>query len=261
MNLLLLFRCPHFKNDITSQALVHRDGQNKLWTSAFQAQSEKASIHTARFQFDIKQHSTELQPTWIFTLLPWEHHVWRGSGSQEPSHTFWNTIPGPSEETDQGQACWSSALWGDECHGQTHPAVILVHFNPISASTFPTFSFSLLSSPPFFPFSTFPTSSFSPLSAPTTSTASNIIHLQLLPSFCSTTTTPLSPSTGFGDINPLNWTCEVCLVPNKPSDAKCVCCSTPQPKSSSKSMDSKPSATTSVGMDSSTKATSTTMTT
>ncbi|XP_034455108.1 nuclear pore complex protein Nup153 isoform X3 [Hippoglossus hippoglossus] len=81
------------------------------------------------------------------------------------------------------------------------------------------------------------------------------------PSSSSTTTTPLSSSTGFGDINPLNWTCEVCWVPNKPSDAKCVCCSTPQPKSSSKSMDSKPSPTTSVGMDSSTNATSTTTTT
>ncbi|XP_053302401.1 nuclear pore complex protein Nup153 isoform X3 [Pleuronectes platessa] len=79
------------------------------------------------------------------------------------------------------------------------------------------------------------------------------------PSSSSTTTTPLSSSTGFGDINPLNWTCEGCLVPNKPSDAKCVCCSTQQPES--KSMDSKPSATTSVGMDSSTKATSTTTTT
>ncbi|XP_019946267.2 nuclear pore complex protein Nup153 isoform X1 [Paralichthys olivaceus] len=79
----------------------------------------------------------------------------------------------------------------------------------------------------------------------------------------STTTTSLSSSTGFGDMfnAPLNWTCDVCLVPNKPSDAKCVCCSTPQPKSSSKSMDSKPSPTTSVGLESSMNATSTTMTT
>uniref|UniRef100_A0A4W6DWR7 Nuclear pore complex protein Nup153 n=1 Tax=Lates calcarifer TaxID=8187 RepID=A0A4W6DWR7_LATCA len=62
------------------------------------------------------------------------------------------------------------------------------------------------------------------------------------PSSTSTTTSSLSSSTGFGDLfkAPLNgWSCDVCLVQNKPSDAKCVCCAAPQPNSSSsKSMDS-----------------------
>uniref|UniRef100_A0A3B4U891 Nuclear pore complex protein Nup153 n=1 Tax=Seriola dumerili TaxID=41447 RepID=A0A3B4U891_SERDU len=57
----------------------------------------------------------------------------------------------------------------------------------------------------------------------------------------STTTSSLSSSTGLSDLfkAPLNWSCDVCLVQNKPSDAKCVCCMVPQPNSSSsKSMDS-----------------------
>uniref|UniRef100_A0A4W6DW22 Nuclear pore complex protein Nup153 n=1 Tax=Lates calcarifer TaxID=8187 RepID=A0A4W6DW22_LATCA len=88
------------------------------------------------------------------------------------------------------------------------------------------------------------------------------------PSSTSTTTSSLSSSTGFGDLfkAPLNgWSCDVCLVQNKPSDAKCVCCAAPQPNSSSsKSMDSKPSPTTSVGLESSSSssaATSSTTTT
>ncbi|XP_029370631.1 nuclear pore complex protein Nup153 isoform X1 [Echeneis naucrates] len=74
------------------------------------------------------------------------------------------------------------------------------------------------------------------------------------PSSTSTTTSSLPSSTGLGDLfkAPLNWTCDVCLVPNKPSDAKCVCCMAPQPNSSSsKTMDSKPSPTTSVVLESS----------
>ncbi|KAJ4927955.1 hypothetical protein JOQ06_015755 [Pogonophryne albipinna] len=35
---------------------------------------------------------------------------------------------------------------------------------------------------------------------------------------------------------PPGWSCDVCMVQNKPSDTKCVCCCAPQPKS----MDSKP---------------------
>ncbi|KAK7899082.1 hypothetical protein WMY93_019935 [Mugilogobius chulae] len=39
------------------------------------------------------------------------------------------------------------------------------------------------------------------------------------------------------------WSCDVCLVRNKPTDTKCVCCSTPQPNTSSpKPSDSKPPA-------------------
>ncbi|CAK6949428.1 nuclear pore complex protein Nup153 isoform X2 [Scomber scombrus] len=78
----------------------------------------------------------------------------------------------------------------------------------------------------------------------------------------STTTTSLSSSTGFGDLfkPPAGWSCDVCLVQNKPSDTKCVCCMSPQPSSSSSSKpkDSKPTAS-SVGLESSsTNSTSTT---
>ncbi|XP_070840775.1 nuclear pore complex protein Nup153 isoform X1 [Chaetodon trifascialis] len=80
-----------------------------------------------------------------------------------------------------------------------------------------------------------------------------------------TTTSSLSSSTGFGDLfkAPSGWSCDVCMVQNKLSDTKCVCCMAPQPNSSSsKSMDSKPSPATSVGLESSgTNTTSTTTTT
>ncbi|XP_037650789.1 nuclear pore complex protein Nup153 isoform X3 [Sebastes umbrosus] len=86
------------------------------------------------------------------------------------------------------------------------------------------------------------------------------------PSSTTTTTTTSSfSSTGFGNVfkAPPGWSCEVCLVQNKPSDTKCVCCMAPQPNSSSsKSMDSKPSTATSVGLESSsTNTTSTTTST
>ncbi|KAM7384268.1 hypothetical protein PAMA_011556 [Pampus argenteus] len=73
------------------------------------------------------------------------------------------------------------------------------------------------------------------------------------PSTTSTTTPSLSSSTGFGDLfkAPAGWSCDVCLVQNKASDTKCVCCMAPQPSSSSsKSRDNKPTAT-SVGLESS----------
>uniref|UniRef100_A0A3P9B718 Nuclear pore complex protein Nup153 n=1 Tax=Maylandia zebra TaxID=106582 RepID=A0A3P9B718_9CICH len=56
----------------------------------------------------------------------------------------------------------------------------------------------------------------------------------------STSATSSISSTGFGGLfkPSADWTCDVCLVPNKQSDTKCVCCAAPQPKSSSKSMDS-----------------------
>uniref|UniRef100_I3J2S1 Nuclear pore complex protein Nup153 n=1 Tax=Oreochromis niloticus TaxID=8128 RepID=I3J2S1_ORENI len=56
----------------------------------------------------------------------------------------------------------------------------------------------------------------------------------------STSATSSTSSTGFGGLfkASADWTCDVCLVPNKQSDTKCVCCAAPQPKSSSKSMDS-----------------------
>ncbi|XP_034400713.1 nuclear pore complex protein Nup153 isoform X2 [Cyclopterus lumpus] len=76
-----------------------------------------------------------------------------------------------------------------------------------------------------------------------------------------TITTSSSSSTRFGDVfkAPPGWGCDVCLVQNKPSDTKCVCCMAPQP-SSAKSMDSKPSTATSVGRESSGKNTTTTTT-
>ncbi|XP_069552982.1 nuclear pore complex protein Nup153 isoform X1 [Brachyistius frenatus] len=79
----------------------------------------------------------------------------------------------------------------------------------------------------------------------------------------STTSSPLPSSIGFGLLKASpDWTCEVCLVANKPSETKCVCCSAPQPNSSSKSVDSKQSSATSVGLESnSTNNTSTTTTT
>lgn len=38
---------------------------------------------------------------------------------------------GPSEKTDQGQACRSSALWSDQRHGQAHPAVSGANVQPL----------------------------------------------------------------------------------------------------------------------------------
>ncbi|XP_045914591.1 nuclear pore complex protein Nup153 isoform X4 [Micropterus dolomieu] len=77
-----------------------------------------------------------------------------------------------------------------------------------------------------------------------------------------TTTTSFSSSTGFGDFlkTPPGWSCDVCMVQNKLSDTKCVCCMATQPNSSSpKSMDTKPSTASSVGLGSnSTNTTSTT---
>uniref|UniRef100_A0A3P8SWR4 Nuclear pore complex protein Nup153 n=1 Tax=Amphiprion percula TaxID=161767 RepID=A0A3P8SWR4_AMPPE len=84
------------------------------------------------------------------------------------------------------------------------------------------------------------------------------------PSSTSTTSSSLTGSTGFGSLfkASTDWSCDACLVPNKSSDTKCVCCAAPQPNSS-KSMDSKPSPATSVGQESSssTNTTSTTTTT
>ncbi|XP_054462264.1 nuclear pore complex protein Nup153 [Anoplopoma fimbria] len=83
------------------------------------------------------------------------------------------------------------------------------------------------------------------------------------PSSSTTTTTSALSTAGFSDVfkAPPGWSCDVCLVQNKSSDTKCVCCMAPQP-SSSKSMDSKPSMATSVGLESSsTNTTSTTTTT
>eukprot|EP00066_Takifugu_rubripes_P018027 XP_011607293.1 PREDICTED: nuclear pore complex protein Nup153 [Takifugu rubripes] len=80
------------------------------------------------------------------------------------------------------------------------------------------------------------------------------------PTTAITTTSALSSSAGFGDLfkPPPGWTCDACLVQNKPSDKKCVCCMTPQPNSSSTQLDNKPSTATSVGLESSSTTSTTT---
>uniref|UniRef100_A0A3Q3JKH9 Nuclear pore complex protein Nup153 n=1 Tax=Monopterus albus TaxID=43700 RepID=A0A3Q3JKH9_MONAL len=60
----------------------------------------------------------------------------------------------------------------------------------------------------------------------------------------STTTSSPPSSSGLGELfkAPPGWSRDVCLVQNKPSDTKYVCCKAPQPNSTpSKSADSKPS--------------------
>ncbi|KAK9526842.1 hypothetical protein VZT92_015519 [Zoarces viviparus] len=79
----------------------------------------------------------------------------------------------------------------------------------------------------------------------------------------STTTTFFSlSSTGLSNVfkAPPGWNCDGCMVQNKQSDTKCVCCMAPQPPSS-KSTDSKPSTATSVGLESSSSSTNTTSST
>ncbi|KAA8585842.1 hypothetical protein FQN60_007411 [Etheostoma spectabile] len=79
-----------------------------------------------------------------------------------------------------------------------------------------------------------------------------------------TSTTTSHSSTVFGNAfkAPPGWSCDVCMVQNKPSDTKCVCCTAPQPNfSSCKSMDNEPSATTSVGLESSSSMNTTSATT
>ncbi|KAF3707449.1 Nuclear pore complex protein Nup153 153 kDa nucleoporin Nucleoporin Nup153 [Channa argus] len=76
----------------------------------------------------------------------------------------------------------------------------------------------------------------------------------MAPSSTSATTTSISSTVGCSDFYkaPPGWSCDVCLVENKPSDTKCVCCMAPQPSSSSsKSMDSKPSPPPSAGLENS----------
>ncbi|XP_053719897.1 nuclear pore complex protein Nup153 [Synchiropus splendidus] len=72
-----------------------------------------------------------------------------------------------------------------------------------------------------------------------TSTSSLNAHLATspssTPSFTSTTASSLSTSSGFGNLNfkaPGGWSCNNCLVQNKPLDTKCVCCKATNPKCS-----------------------------
>ncbi|KAM4539100.1 nuclear pore complex protein Nup153 isoform 2-T2 [Odontesthes bonariensis] len=70
-------------------------------------------------------------------------------------------------------------------------------------------------------------------------------------------------STGFGSLfnASTDWSCDVCLVQNKQSDTKCVCCMAPKPNSSTKSLDSKQSPSSSVALVGSSKNTTSTTTT
>ncbi|XP_044191676.1 nuclear pore complex protein Nup153-like isoform X2 [Thunnus albacares] len=63
------------------------------------------------------------------------------------------------------------------------------------------------------------------------------------------TTSTLSSSTGFGDLfkAPARWSCDVCLVQNKSSDTKCVCCMNPQPSVGQESSSMNSTSTTSFG--------------
>ncbi|XP_075873476.1 nuclear pore complex protein Nup153 isoform X2 [Nelusetta ayraudi] len=70
----------------------------------------------------------------------------------------------------------------------------------------------------------------------------------------STTSTTTASSTGFSGLfkAPPGWNCDVCLVHNKPSDKKCVCCMANKPASPpAKPLDSKPAAAASPGLESS----------
>lgn len=96
--------------------------------------------------------------------------------------------------------------------------------------------------------------------SPSTNAAAQQTSTQSTAPSSTSTTSFLSTTSGFGGLSKAStdWSCEVCLVHNKQSDTKCVCCMAPQPKS----MDSKQSPATSVGMESSsTNTTSTTTTT
>nr|XP_020462493.1 nuclear pore complex protein Nup153 isoform X2 [Monopterus albus] len=80
----------------------------------------------------------------------------------------------------------------------------------------------------------------------------------------STTTSSPPSSSGLGELfkAPPGWSRDVCLVQNKPSDTKYVCCKAPQPNSTpSKSADSKPSPASSVVLESSSTTTTSTTTT
>ncbi|KAK2830378.1 hypothetical protein Q5P01_018309 [Channa striata] len=84
------------------------------------------------------------------------------------------------------------------------------------------------------------------------------------PSSTSATTSSNTSSIGCSDLfkAPPGWSCDICLVHNKPSDTKCVCCMAPQPNSSSsKSVDSKPSPVVSIGLESSSTTLNSTTTT
>ncbi|XP_043993875.1 nuclear pore complex protein Nup153 [Gambusia affinis] len=85
------------------------------------------------------------------------------------------------------------------------------------------------------------------------------------------TTTP-SPATSFSSSLPspsgfsglpsasAGWSCDVCLVQNKQSEVKCVCCQAPKPNSSPKSAESKKTPAHSAGLQSSSTSTASTAT-
>ncbi|XP_047461119.1 nuclear pore complex protein Nup153 isoform X2 [Mugil cephalus] len=95
--------------------------------------------------------------------------------------------------------------------------------------------------------------------SPSTKAAVQQTSTQATAPSSSSTTSFLSSSSEFGGFSQAStgWSCDVCLVNNKQSDTKCVCCAAPQPKS----MDSKQSSGTSVGMESSSSNTTSTTTT
>uniref|UniRef100_A0A3P9K9V7 Nuclear pore complex protein Nup153 n=1 Tax=Oryzias latipes TaxID=8090 RepID=A0A3P9K9V7_ORYLA len=83
------------------------------------------------------------------------------------------------------------------------------------------------------------------------------------PSSTTTASSSSSSSTGFSNLfkAPEGWSCDVCLVQNKQSNLKCVCCMAPKPNLSSKPTDSKPSPSAPVRVENSSASTAPTTTT
>ncbi|XP_047239452.1 nuclear pore complex protein Nup153 isoform X2 [Girardinichthys multiradiatus] len=80
------------------------------------------------------------------------------------------------------------------------------------------------------------------------------------PSAGTSSSSSLPSSTGFGGLFSASagWSCEVCLVQNKQSEIKCVCCQAPKPNPSPKSAESKKSPANAAGLGSSSTSTAST---
>ncbi|KAM4725861.1 nuclear pore complex protein Nup153 [Anableps anableps] len=91
--------------------------------------------------------------------------------------------------------------------------------------------------------------------SPGTNTASQQTPTQstTTPSTGTSFSSSLPPSAGLGGLSSASagWSCDVCLVQNKQTEIKCVCCQTPKPNSSPKSEESKKSPANSAGLQSS----------
>ncbi|XP_028317230.1 nuclear pore complex protein Nup153 [Gouania willdenowi] len=100
-------------------------------------------------------------------------------------------------------------------------------------------------------------------SSPSLDASTPLTSTQSSSAFKASSSSSLPASPAFSGLfkAPTGWSCDVCLVQNKPSDTKCVCCSARQPSASPKSMNSKQSPATSIGQESSSSVSTTTTTT